>query len=292
MAGRVPLLSHPLPLVPLAIVTSHLPGSVRPIMALLQAMPETFTEWCPLTDRRVLAYLVRHAAVLGGGVEPTPEWDHERLFHPPDEQLPASRLMAGFPAPGDPALDELGDSPMWSAMLQANWSHYCERLPTTAAPRFYLEPAGHWMPRALVMAEMPYRSLLLARDPRSELAELWLQGRHTGVLPLRVTHVDTPLSLAEREANGTVRDRLADLARVEASDEQMCIRYEDVVEQPAATWHRLRRWLQLPECEAPPPTPTGHEWPPARWRAALPTSVDAVYRKRMASQMEALGYGL
>lgn len=281
-----------MPLVPFAVVTSYLPGSVRPVMALLQAMPEIFTEWCPRTDRRMLAYLVRHAAVLGGGVEPTPEWDHERLFHPPDLQQPASRAMRGFPSPGDPALDEFGSQPMWQLLLQANWQHYCDRLPTTAAQTFYLEPSDHWMPRAMVLAEMPYRTMLIARDPRSELAELWLQGRRTGVLPGPVTHVDTPLSLAERECNAGVRDRLADLAGVEASDEQICIRYEDVLEQPAATWHRVRAWLKLPECEPPPTTTTGHEWPRARWHKVLPPTVDDLLRKRMASQMEAFGYAL
>ncbi len=261
-------------------------------MALLQAMPEACTEWCPVTDRRVLTYLVRHAAVLGGGVLPTPQWDPEVLFQPPEHHLPQSRGMAGFPAPGDPALDTVGGAAMWRTMLQANWQHYCERLPMAAARQFYVEPANPWLPEAVVFAAMPYRTLLIARDPRSELAEQWLIGRRTGVLHPTLTHVDTPATFAEREANHAVRDRLQDLARVTASAEQLCLRYEDCVERPADAWRRVRTWLGLPELPVPALPPTGHEWPTARWRGCLPAAVDEIYRQRMAPQLEAFGYAL
>lgn len=261
-------------------------------MALLLAMEETCSEWCPLTDRRVLTWFVRHAAVLGGGLEPTTQWDHETLFHPPDSDLPGSQRMAGFPAPGDPAMDAPGEAQMWQLMLRANWQAYCDRLPGTSARRFYVEPSSPWVSQAMVMAEMPYRTLLVARDPRSELTEVWLQGRRTGCLPHDLTHVDTPLSFAERSANFRVRDRLREFAAIQPSDEQICLRYEDIVERPAEAWQKLRAWLRLPERPAPAVPTTGHEWPTARWRNSLPQDVDALYRLRMAREMEAFGYEL
>ncbi|MBX3462899.1 MAG: hypothetical protein KF830_06995 [Planctomycetes bacterium] len=281
-----------MPLVPLLVVAAPLPGSVRPVMSLLQAMPEACTEWCPATDRRVLAYLVRHAAVLGAGVEPTPQWDTETLFHPPEHQLPPSRGMAGFPAPGDPALDAHGEAPMWRTMLQANWRHYGERLPAAAGRRLYVEPGSAWLAEAMVLAELPHRILLLARDPRGELIERWLQGRRTGVLDAELTHVDTLATFAERVAHHGVRDWLRDLAQVTETPEQTCVRYEDVVERPAEAWRQLRRWLELPELPAPDLPPTGHEWPAARWRPHLTEAVAALYRDRMQPELEAFGHGV
>lgn len=260
-------------------------------MALLLAMEEATTEWCPRTDRRVLAWLIRHAAVLGGTVTPSPAWDHEALFRPPDHHRSDAQTIAGFPTPGDPTLNEFGD-PMWQHLLHANWDAYCERLPTTAAHRFYVEPGSQWLPRGLVMASMPYRTLVVARDPRSELAELWTECRRTGVLPSTLTHVDTPMSFAEREANHRVRDRLRELGEIQQTPERMRVRYEDVIERPAEVWQQLRAWLLLPERQLPAIPPTGHEWTPSRWRSSLTQDVDAVYRAFMAPQMEALGYEL
>ncbi|MBL9077508.1 MAG: hypothetical protein JNL08_08395 [Planctomycetes bacterium] len=281
-----------MPLVPLVVVVAPQPGSLRPLFAMLRAMPEMATEWCPVGERRVLAYLVRHAAVLGRALDPTPEWDTEALFRPPEADLVDSRRMAGFPEPGDPAMDGLAEQPFWRTMLAANWSGYCERLPRTAAQRFYAEPGSQWLAEAMVLAKLPYRQLLLVRDPRSELAERWLAVGRTGVLPSGLTHVDTPLSYAERAARHAVRDRLRTLAAVRDSAEQICLRYEDLVERPAAAWARLRTWLQLPAMPLPAIPATGHEWPTARWRDCLQTDVDEHYRSFMGKELEALGYAV
>lgn len=281
-----------MPLVPLVVVSSSLPGSVRPLMALLQPMQETFTEWCPITERRVLSYLVRHAAVLGGSVQPGERWNHETLFFPPSRERPETRAIEGFPSPGDPMLFVANEPPMWQLMLAHNWQRYCDRLPTGPTHRFYVEPSERWMPEAMALSGLPHRVLYVARDPRSELAELWHQCRLTGVLPEPLTPVDTPLSFAEREANWRFRERLGKCAQAKAhgNELQLCIRYEDLLAQPAEAWQRVRRWLQLPERPAPTPTPTGHEWPPARWQPLMPRGVDAVLRKRMPTQLEALDY--
>lgn len=281
-----------MPLVPLLVVSSNLPGSVRPLMALLTAMQETATEWCPATDRRVLSYFVRHAAVLGGGVMPNERWDHEALFRPPTRELPESRAIEGFPAPGDPMLFADGETPMWQLMLQHNWQAYCERLPTAASQRYYLEPTERWMPAAMAMAGMPVRTLFVARDPRSELAELWHQCRLTGVLPTPLTPVDTLLSFAEREANYRIRERLGHFAQIKPDEHQLCLRYEDLLAQPADAWRRVRTWLQLPETPAPATATTGHEWPQTRWQPLMPSGIEALLQKRLGPQMKAFGYAL
>lgn len=261
-------------------------------MALLLAMPECVSEWTPATDRRVVAWLLRHAAVLGGGVTSHETWDHEALFRPPTRERPGSSAIEGFPAPGDPMLFADGEPPLWQTMLRHNWDGYCRRLPRVAAHRFYVEPAATWLPQGLGLAKLPYRTLLVARDPRSELAEQWMESRRTGVMPVGLTPVDTPLSFAEREANHWVRDRLESFARAAETGEQMRLRYEDALEQPAATWQRLRAWLKLPELPAPSLPTTGHEWPAARWRPLIPAGIDELLRKRMPRQMEAFGYAL
>jgi len=281
-----------MPLIPLLVVSSDLPGSVRPLMNLLLAMEEMTSEWCPYTNRRVLTFLGRHAAVLAGTVQPTPEWDHDPLFNPPARTFPGSAAMAGFPREGDAALDKADEEPLWRLMLHANWRHYCERLPATAAHRFYVEPTEFWMSDSIRDSGMPSRVLFLIRDPRSELAEIWHNGRRTGILPRMLTHVDTPLTLTEREGNRFVRAALDRLLQVERTAERTVLRYEDLVERPGWTWREVREWLALPERPAPEFAPTGHEWPERRWRPVQPDGVDAVFRKRMAAQMNAHGFAL
>ena len=149
-----------------------------------------------------------------------------------------------------------------------------------------------WCPDALLHAQMPYRALFIVRDPRSELAEQWMAGRRRGVLPAVLTHVDTPLSFAERQATHAVRTSLLRLAELQPGATQLCIRYEDLIGQTAEVWARLRSWLQLESRPAPPPPGTGDEWPANRWRQCLPDSVSALYDQRMRGEMEAHGYAI
>ena len=278
------------PLTPLVVVTTGLTGTIRPVMDVLLAMAEATTEWCPLTDRRVVCYLARHAKVLAGVTTETAEWNHEALFYTPIEGERTTRRIAGFPGPAEHVGSPHDGRLLWQRMLKANWGFYCDRVPRRPGHRFYVEPVPQWLPYVLAEAELPHRSLVIARDPRGEVAEHWQSGGRKGVLPSVMNAIDTPLSLAQRLATRFVSARLAELATLPPTRDALCVRYEDFLHDTAALWARIREWLELPEQPAPPPPATGHEWPRSRWREVVPDSVITHYRNCMGPQLEALGY--
>lgn len=278
------------PLLPLLVASSDLPGSIRPVMNLLSAMPETTADWCPLTDRRPLTYLVRHAAVLGGYLRERPGWNHDSVIFPPSRLPTDFRGIEGFPEPGNKDLDGLDSLPLWQALLRENVANYCAAVRSGPEQRLCAEPTGWWTSTALSMAGIEHRTLLIVRDPRSELAEQWSSSGRLGALPGPITHVDTPLTYAEREANWVYRQQLDALAKLGPNPNQVLVRYEDVLAEPAKVWLRLRAWLGLAETALPTLEPTGHEWPALRWQTILPDSVSALCRRRMQREMEAHGY--
>ncbi len=278
------------PLLPLVVVCANLTGTIRPVMDFLLRMSEATTEWCPRTHRRVLCYLARHAKVLAGMTVDSETWNHETLFYPPIEGERTTRRIAGFPGPGEHVGNYLDGMALWQRMLQANWGFFCDRTPRRPEHIFYVEPVPQWLPKSLDEARLPHKTLVIARDPRSELGEHWLSGGRRGALPTVLNCIDTPLSLTERQANRFVRARLADLAKIQPTTDTVCVRYEDIVGDTARTWDRLRSWLGLTATPAPPPPATGHEWPEARWRPLLPDPVLAHYRMKMQRELEALGY--
>lgn len=261
-------------------------------MSLLTAMPELSADWCPLTDRRPLTYLIRHAAVLAAYVMPTATWDHDVMFRPPTAGAPGEFFIEGFPEPGNVELETRSDTPLAVAMLRHNVAEYANRLRERDDQRYFVEPTSRWATNLLTMAGVEHRAILLVRDPRSELAEVWRGVRRNGCLPSPVTHVDTPLAFAEREANWKYRELLADLARPRSDGNQLVLRYETLLADPNGTWARLRAWLSLPTLPPPVLRPTLHEWPEARWREILPAAVDDVCRQRMGNEMRAHGYAL
>lgn len=271
-------------------MSNNVAGTIRPVMDVLLRMEETTTEWCPRTNRRVLCYLARHAQVLAGMTQPSESWNHETVFYPPTEGERGTRRIAGFPAPAEHVGGWFDGAALWQRMMHANWGFYCERIPRTAAHRFYVEPSPPWLHDVLRDSTLPHKTLLIMRDPRSELAEHWMSGRRRGALPPILNCIDSPLSFAERQSNRFVRARLADLTAVRGDADTLCVRCEDFLGDPRAVWDRVRAWLALPALPAPAPPATGHEWPPERWRPMLPQSVFDLYRKKMMKELEAAGY--
>lgn len=282
--------SPPSSLVPVVVVTTGLRGTVRPVMDLLLRMGELTSEWCPLTDRRSLSYLTRHAKVLAGVTVENATWNHELIFYPPIAGERDTRRIAGFPGPGEHVGNLFEGQVLWQRMLHANWAFYCKRVPRRRTDRFYIEPAKPWLPIVLSEAELPHRTLWIARDPRSELAENWTAGARRGALPRIVNCIDSPLTLAERECNRFVRARLDQWARVETTPDTICIRYEDLLDQTGDVWQRLRTWLGLAAAPVPRAPATGDEWPATRWRQLLPDAVLELYRTKMRAELVALGY--
>lgn len=278
------------PLTPLLVVSNDLAGTIRPVMDVLLRMEEATTEWCPRTNRRVLCYLARHAQVLAGMTQASDTWNHETVFYPPIERERGTRRIAGFPGPAEHVGGWLDGAVLWQRMLQANWGFYCDRVPRTPAHRFYAEPSPPWLSTVLRDAGLPHKTLLIVRDPRSELAEHWMSGRRRGALPTILNCIDTPLSFGERQANRFVRARLAELAAVRGDADTLCVRCEGFLDDPQPAWDTVRNWLALPARTAPAAPTTGHEWPASRWRPLLPESVIELYRRKMKNELEALGY--
>lgn len=280
------------PLKPLLVVTNGLRGTIRPVMDVLLRMEEVTSEWCPLTDRRVLVWLARHAKVLAGATTETPEWNHEALFYPPIEGERTTRRIAGFPGPAEHVGCRHDGQLLWQRMLQANWGFYCDRVPRGPSTRFYAEPVPEWLPPVLAEAGIPHRVVVIARDPRGEVAELWHAGRRNGALPVAVNAVDTPMTLAERQCSLETAARIADLRRMKSTRETICVRYEDLIERTTAAWDRIRDWLGLPHRDAAPAPTTGDEWPESRWRPFVPDAANDLYRVRMGEHLEGLGYAI
>jgi len=187
---------------------------------------------------RYLTYLVRWAMALKEQVPPTDEWNFGTRFTEP----------GGFVGPF-PSLEAHywdGDA-MWKQALVSTWERFSqvvfEKHGGDAHPKYYAEKSAPWLSTYLKDI-IPYRVVLLVRDPRDTFLSITAFNKKRGVPDFSRRKWEGDMAFAKRWV-GLMRKRAEVAKKEQETTNSMLVRYEDLVSDLAGQAQRLGDWLDV-----------------------------------------------
>lgn len=272
------------------------------IMQLLGTSPRiAFDRGYPY-EHRYLTYLLRLCQVTRRREDPTAEWNAVVMTNQrtsPVGPLPWKQAML---LRADRDLDE----PFWLRMFRAAWAEFSvgavasmqDRFGAEAEVTHYAEKAPDW-----VVAEaselMPAKRLYPVRDPRDQFLSIVAFNEKRGVHEFGQLPEDTPETFARRFA-AAQRRRLTRLAAVEDGPDDLIVRYERMVEDPAGEAGRIAAVVGVPldaarvvasrKQFAHHMTSDSARASVARWKHQMAPEIRQVFADAAGEQMAAFGY--
>jgi len=185
---------------------------------------------------RYLTYLTRWAAVLKEQVVPTNDWNFGSQFTEPD----------GFVGPF-PSLDAQywDNKAMWEQAILSSWIKFSqvaiEKHSVDISPKYYAEKSAPWLP-ACLRGVLPYRAILLVRDPRDVFLSITSFNKKRGYPAFSRRRWESDMAFAKRWV--VILRKRADVAKVEVDlSSGILVKYEDLISDLAVQAQRLEEWL-------------------------------------------------
>jgi hypothetical protein len=210
------------------------------LMQLLGTSPRILFDRAYPFEVRYLTYLLRWVLLLGQKWQAGHGWDPAATFNPPDEKMgPFPYLEADF----------WGHQDLWRSCLETAWGEFSKFAMSRAgaardgegAIRYYAEKIPFWVPGYLRQV-MPYRVILLVRDPRDVFLSITAFDRKRGFSGFSRRADDDDWTFAARFVK-LCRERFAVMREEEKVARSLLVKYESLVIDLAAETQRLSQWL-------------------------------------------------
>jgi hypothetical protein len=272
------------------------------IMQLLGTSPRIAFDRAYPYEHRYLTYLLRLSQVTRRRQEPTGEWNAIVMTGERTSAVGAIPWKQAMLLGADRDLDE----PLWLRLFRAAWSEFSSTAAASMRSRFgpgvevthYAEKAPDW-----VVAEaseiLPAKRLYPIRDPRDQFLSILAFNEKRATWDFGQRPDDTPDGFARRFAAAQAR-RLTRLAAVEQGPDDFIVRYERMIEDPAAEADRIGTVVGVPldaaeviasrKRFAHHMTSASARASVARWKHEMEPGIRRIFADAAGDQMSAFGY--
>jgi hypothetical protein len=272
------------------------------IMQLLATSPQVAFDRGYPYEHRYLTYLLRLCQVTRRREEPTEEWNAVVMTNERTSSVGAIPWRQAMLLTADRDLGE----PFWLRLFRAAWSEFSSAAIASMQRRFgdgievthYAEKAPDW-----VVAEaselLPAKRLYPVRDPRDQFLSILAFNEKRGWPGFGQLPDDTPETFARRFA-AAQRRRLARLAEVDEGPDDLLVRYERMIEDPAAEAGRIAAVVGVPldaaevvasrQQFAHHMTSSSAQASVARWKHQMEPEIRRIFADAAGEQMAAFGY--
>jgi len=286
---------------PLLIVGDGRSGTTL-LMELLGTAPQIVFDRTHPYETRYLTYLMKWALLLRQKYQPGDEWNPGRSF-----DIPGS-LVGPLPYM-NPTFWSYED--LWKNCFRSAWNEFSRgaagRLERPIGsllfnkPRktlYYAEKSPFWLP-AYLRDVMPYRVILIVRDPRDVYLSITAFVKKHGVPGFARLVEDDDWTFARRFT--MCRKTLWEVMRQEeASPNSLIVKYEDLVLNLNQEAMRIGSWLGMklnagaveskPAMWAYHATSKNKAQSVARWQRELPAELNEFFVRGLHEEMQHFGY--
>ncbi|MBZ0168958.1 MAG: sulfotransferase [Kofleriaceae bacterium] len=226
-------------LTPLLVLGAGRSGTTL-LMQLLGSSPQILFDRVYPFEVRYFTYLLRWALVLHQEWQPGNSWGPAEIFTPPDGRI------GPFPYVGAPLWEH---QQLWTRCFTAAWGEFSRSAgirahrdgPTLTPPLYYAEKIPFWVP-AYVRQVIPYKIILLVRDPRDIFLSITAFDRKRGFPGFTRRPEDDDWTFAVRFV-ALCRERFKVQREETGSPGSILVKYERLAIDPEGEAQRLSQWL-------------------------------------------------